>query len=260
MSRIEKIFAALERPALITFITAGDPDYETSVEILLQLPEGGADIIELGMPFSDPMADGPVIQAASQRALAADGDMKQTLKMVQQFRGKNDETPIVLMGYFNPVMVYGVQQFAQDATASGVDGVILVDLPPEEDGELQEAAKENGLDIIRLITPTTDEQRLKTLLNGASGFLYYVSITGVTGAAKADMSKLKPHIEQIKKHTDLPIAIGFGIKTPDDAVQMGQIGDGVVVGSAIVQTIANTDKNEAAQAVTAQVKALSEGL
>ncbi|GJL85615.1 MAG: tryptophan synthase alpha chain [Micavibrio sp.] len=260
MNRIEKTFAALKRPALVSFITAGDPDRETSQAVLDALPEAGADIIELGMPFSDPMADGPVIQAASGRALQAGADMKQTLSMVQQFREKNDDTPIVLMGYFNPVLAYGVQQFAKDASAAGVDGMIIVDLPPEEDEELQTAAKANGLDIIRLITPTTDESRLKTLLNGASGFLYYVSITGVTGTASANMDKLKPHIVEIKKHTKLPIVIGFGIKTPDDAAAMGQIGDAVVVGSSIVQTIENNDKNTAAGAVSEQVKALSEAL
>ncbi len=260
MSRIEKTFAALERAALVSFITAGDPDRDTSAAVLEGLPEAGADIIELGMPFSDPMADGPVIQAASQRALAAGANMQQTLSMVQQFRSKNDETPIVLMGYFNPIMAYGVQQFGQDAANAGVDGLIIVDLPPEEDEELQTAAKANRLDIIRLITPTTDESRLKTLLDGASGFLYYVSITGVTGTASADMSKLEPHIEEIKKHTDLPIAIGFGIKTPKDAAAMGRIGDAVVVGSSIVQTIENNDKNTAARAVATQVKALSAAL
>jgi len=260
MNRIEKTFAALKRPALVTFITAGDPDCETSQAVLDALPGTGADIIELGMPFSDPMADGPVIQAASRRALAAGANMKQTLKMVQHFRKHNDDTPIVLMGYFNPVLAYGIESFAKDASAAGVDGVIIVDLPPEEDEELRNAAQANGLDVIRLITPTTDEERLKILLEGASGFLYYVSITGVTGAAKADMSKLKPHIAEIKKHTDLPIAIGFGIKTPEDAAQMAKIADAVVVGSSIVQTIENSDKIVVGQAVSVQVKALSEAL
>lgn len=260
MSRIEKTFAALRNdrggPALVSFITAGDPDQKTSQDVLESLPESGADIIELGMPFSDPMADGPVIQAASQRALQAGADMRQTLFMVQQFRKGNDETPIVLMGYYNPVMAYGVQQFTNDASGAGVDGLIIVDLPPEEDEELRKAANENGLDVIRLITPTTDESRLKVLLDGASGFLYYVSITGVTGAASADTEELKPHITDIRKHTDLPIAIGFGIKTPQDARIMASLGDAVVVGSSIVQTIEDNGKNGAVKAVSAQVKAL----
>lgn len=260
MTRIEKAFAALKRPALVTFITAGDPDCETSQAVLDALPGAGADIVEIGMPFSDPMADGPVIQAASLRALKGGANMKQTLSMVRKFRSKNDATPVVLMGYFNPVLAYGVQQFAADAAKAGADGVIIVDLPPEEDEELQKAAKENGLNIIRLVTPTTDEARLKTLLNGASGFLYYVSITGVTGAASADPAKLAPHIATIRKHTDLPVAVGFGIKTPEDAARIGKIADGVVVGSALVQTIEKSKKNEAAQAVAAQVKALAEAL
>lgn len=256
MTRIEKTFAALDRPALVTFITAGDPDKDTSMKALEALADGGADIIELGMPFSDPMADGPVIQEASQRALAAGANMQQTLNMVQQFRSKNQDTPIVLMGYYNPVLKYGVRQFADDAAQAGVDGLIIVDLPPEESNELQGALKGKEIDIIRLITPTTDEDRLKILLDGAGGFLYYVSITGVTGTAKADTDALKPHIEMIRKHTDLPVAVGFGIKTPDDAASMAKIADAVVVGSAIVDDL----QRAGADAVSDKVKSLRAAL
>ena len=254
MSRIEATFKALNRPALITFIMAGDPDAKTSLDVLKALPEAGADIIELGMPFTDPMADGPTIQLAGQRALKSGANMKQTLQMVRDFRKGNNTTPIVLMGYFNPILQYGVEKFMNDASAAGVDGLIIVDLPPEEAGKAQEIAKTNNLDIIRLLTPTTTMGRLP---KGASGFLYYVSITGVTGAAQADLNKIKPHIEQIKTHTDLPIAIGFGIKTPQDAAQMAALGDAIVVGSSIVQTIA--EKRDAS-AVSEQVKALSDAL
>ncbi|HOO81209.1 MAG TPA: tryptophan synthase subunit alpha [Alphaproteobacteria bacterium] len=257
MSRIEATFKALNRPALITFIMAGDPDAKTSLDVLKALPEAGADIIELGMPFTDPMADGPTIQLAGQRALKSGANMKQTLQMVRDFRKGNNTTPIVLMGYFNPILQYGVEKFMNDASAAGVDGLIIVDLPPEEAGKAQEIAKTNNLDIIRLLTPTTTMGRLPKILEGASGFLYYVSITGVTGAAQADLNKIKPHIEQIKTHTDLPIAIGFGIKTPQDAAQMAALGDAIVVGSSIVQTIA--EKRDAS-AVSEQVKALSDAL
>ena len=257
MSRIEKTFAALNRPALITFIMAGDPDAATSMEVLKSLPDAGADIIELGMPFTDPMADGPTIELAGGRALKAGASMKQTLQMVRDFRKGNTDTPIVLMGYFNPILQYGIEKFANDASDAGVDGLIIVDLPPEEADETLAASKDKGLDIIRLITPTTTQQRLPKILDGASGFLYYVSITGVTGAASADLSKIGPHIEEIKKETDLPVAIGFGIKTPEDAAQFGKIGDAIVVGSSIVQTIA--EKQDAA-AVSEQVQALAGAL
>ena len=258
-NRIEKTFAALDRPALITFIMAGDPDAKTSAEVLKSLPEAGADIIELGMPFTDPMADGPTIELAGGRALNAGASMNQTLDMVREFRQTNDTTPIVLMGYFNPIMQYGVEKFTNDAAQIGVDGLIIVDLPPEEADEMLGEAKDNGLDIIRLITPTTDEKRLPKILNGASGFLYYVSITGVTGAAQADLAKIQPHIEQIKTQTDLPIAIGFGIKTPQDAQKFGKIADAIVVGSSIVQTIADNKEN-ASNSVTSQVSALAGAL
>ncbi len=257
MSRIEKIFSALNRPALITFIMAGDPDAATSLEVLKALPDAGADIIELGMPFTDPAADGLTIQLAGQRALASGQTMAKTLQMVRDFRLGNADTPIVLMGYFNPVLQYGLEKFANDAAAAGVDGLIIVDLPPEEAGETLSAAKNKGLDIIRLMTPTTTLQRLPKVLEGASGFLYYVSITGVTGASQADMSKIKPHIEEIKKHTSLPIAIGFGIKTPEDAANMGNLADAIVVGSSIVQSIAD---RKSAKDVAAQVHALRNAL
>ena len=257
MSRIENTFAALSRPALITFIMAGDPDTATSLEVLKSLPEAGADIIELGMPFTDPAADGPTIELAGGRALKAGQDMNKTLQMVRDFRQGNDSTPIILMGYFNPVLQYGLEKFAADASKAGVDGLIIVDLPPEEADETLSAAKENGLDIIRLITPTTTKERLPKVLSGASGFLYYVSITGVTGAAKADFSKIKPHIDYIKTQTDLPVAIGFGIKTPEDAKNMSALADAIVVGSSIVNTIAETQN---AEKVSQQVKALSSAL
>jgi len=258
MSRIEKTFKALDRAALVTFITAGDPDYETSLSVLKALPGAGADIIELGMPFSDPMADGPVIERASQRALAGGASMVKTLEMVRVFREDNQDTPIVLMGYINPIFIYGIEKFAKDAAAAGVDGLIIVDVPPEEDEALRRAAQDTGLNIIRLITPTTDEKRLEKVLEGASGFLYYVSITGVTGAASADLSAIEPHIAQIKTQTDLPVAIGFGIKTPEDVVKMAEIGDAVVVGSAIVENMARGENVvETVQTIEKQVKNLS---
>lgn len=263
MSRIETTFSKCKsegRKALITFITAGDPDKDTSLEVLKSLPAAGADIIELGMPFADPGADGPVIQLANQRALKSGANMHQTLDMVRAFRAENQGTPIVLMGYFNPLLAYGPDKFTSDAHAAGVDGLIIVDLPPEEDKELRGHCQKTGLDLIRLITPTSDETRLPILLEGVSGFLYYVSITGVTGAAKPDLNILKPHIDTIRKHTDLPIAVGFGIKTPEDAAHMSQICDGVVVGSTIVNTIEKAGSGKAANEVSSCVKALAEAL
>ncbi|MEZ5813947.1 MAG: tryptophan synthase subunit alpha [Alphaproteobacteria bacterium] len=257
MSRIEQTFKTLGRPALITFIMAGDPDAQTSLEILKSLPTAGADIIELGMPFTDPMADGPVIQLAGQRALNAGANMGQTLQMVRDFRAENTQTPVVLMGYFNPVLQYGPDKFINDASDAGIDGLILVDLPPEEADEILNAAKAKNIDIIRLITPTTTTERLPKILEGASGFLYYVSITGVTGAAQADINTIKPHIEEIKTRTNLPVAIGFGIKTAKDAAEMGKIADAIVVGSSIVQTIADKQSPEA---VSGQVTALADAL
>jgi tryptophan synthase alpha chain len=240
MSRIQSTFMALKaqnKKALITFIMACDPNYEASLAVLRGLPAAGADIIELGMPFSDPAADGLTIQKAGQRALASGGNMKRTLEMVRDFRAQNTATPIVLMGYANPIYSYGLDAFAADAASVGVDGLIIVDLPPEEDADLQGVTKQAGLDMIRLITPTTDEARLSLLLREARGFLYYVSITGVTGTASANLAALRPHIETIRKHTDLPVAIGFGIKTPNDAQEMSGIADAVVVGSSIIEKI-----------------------
>ena len=261
MSRIEKTFAALNRPALITFITAGDPDFARSMDILNALPGAGADIIELGMPFTDPMADGPVIQAAGNRALKAGANMQQTLKMVQQFREGNTATPIVLMGYANPLLQYGYDKFCMDAAKAGVDGLIIVDIPPEESAELENFAKTNGLDFIRLLTPTTNEARIPAVVKNASGFLYYVSVAGITGAAKATPESIRPHIEQIRKHTKLPIAIGFGIRTPEDAKAMSVIGNAIVVGSAIVQTVAENQNAKDIQTLVArQVSGLSEAL
>lgn len=257
MSRIETVFANLDRPALITFIMAGDPDVQTSMDVLKSLPDAGADIIELGMPFTDPMADGPVIQMAGGRALNAGANMNQTLQMVRDFRTDNDTTPIVLMGYYNPVMQYGAEKFVNDAADAGVDGLIIVDLPPEEADETLKAAKAKGIDIIRLITPTTTNERLSKIIDGASGFLYYVSITGVTGAASADLNAIKPHIEEIKGQTDIPVAIGFGIKTPEDAKNMGELADAVVVGSSIVNTIA---ESRDISKVSGQVKGLAGAL
>lgn len=261
MTRIDKTLSALNRPALVTFITAGDPNYEQSLNVLKTLPEAGADIIELGMPFTDPMADGPVIDLASQRALVGGADMHKTLDMVREFRIDNTDTPIILMGYINPVRAFGIETFCTTASEAGVDGLIIVDLPPEESSELESAALSANLNLIRLVTPTTDEARLDKLLKGASGFLYYVSITGVTGSKKADLSAIAPHIASIKKQSNMPVAIGFGIKTPQDAAAMGAIGDAVVVGSSIVQTIAdNGNAPNLADKVAAQVKALSNAL
>lgn len=261
MSRIKSTLDALDRPALVTFISAGDPDHDTSFEILNALPQAGADIIELGMPFTDPMADGPVIQQANIRALKNGANMQETLKLVQKFRESNTHTPIVLMGYANPVFAYGIEIFAKDCAAAGVDGLIIVDMPPEEAQDLSRACTENDLDLIRLVTPTTDMDRLKTILQGASGFLYYVSITGVTGAAKANIDAIRPHIADIRGQTDLPVMVGFGIKTPEDAQTMAGVADGIVVGSALVQTIADApDRATFSTEISAKVKALQSAL
>lgn len=262
MSRIETTFQRLKeenRTALVTFIMAGDPSLEDSAKVLAGLPKAGADIIELGMPFTDPAADGLTIQKAGQRALAAGANMKTTLAMVTDFRQNNDSTPIILMGYANPIFSYGYERFTQDAKQAGVDGLIIVDLPPEEDGELHGFAGAQGIDMIRLTTPTTTGARLDKVLDGASGFLYYVSITGVTGTAKADLNALKPHLEEIKSKTDMPIAIGFGIKTPEDAKAMAALGDAVVVGSAIVEKIKDVQGGDVSEVHTL-VSNLSEAL
>ncbi len=261
MSRIKQTFDALERPALISFVTAGDPDYNRSLTVVKSLADNGADIIELGMPFTDPVADGEAIQFASQRALSAGADMVQTLKLVTEFRSDNGTTPIVLMGYYNPILQYGLDQFAKDANEAGVDGLIIVDVPPEEADPLLKAIKPYGIDLIRLLTPTSDEKRLPTLLQDASGFLYYVSITGVTGTAQANQDEVAAHIKTIKQSTDLPIAIGFGIKTPDDVKKFAQIGDAVVVGSAIVKNaFDHKDSADLGDIIGQQVKSLSSAL
>jgi tryptophan synthase alpha chain len=240
MSRIPAKFAAnaaAGRASLVTFITAGDPDPATSLKILKALPGAGADVIELGMPFSDPMADGPAIQWASMRALSGGMTLKRTLAMVREFRAGDAQTPIVLMGYYNPVYIYGVEKFLVDAKAAGVDGMIIVDLPPEEDDELCLPAMKAGLNFIRLATPTTDEARLPKVLENTSGFVYYVSITGITGTATPDFSKVAEAVGRIKGHTDLPVAVGFGVKAPEHAQAIAKGADGVVVGSALVEAV-----------------------
>jgi len=242
-TRIEKTFAALkreDRAGLVTFITAGDPDYETSLALLKGLPGAGADLIELGMPFSDPMADGPAIQAASQRALKAGQTMKKTLSMVREFRKQDGTTPLVLMGYYNPIYVYPVDRFVADASEAGVDGLVVVDVPPEEDEELRPTATAAGLNVIRLATPTTDRKRLPAVLANTSGFVYYVSIAGITGTAAPDIASVGAHVGRIKAHTDLPIAVGFGVKTEQQVRDLASVAEGVVVGSALVSAIADS--------------------
>jgi len=239
-SRIEARFAKLRqegRPGLVTFLTAGDPDPETSARIVAGLPAAGADLIELGMPFSDPMADGPVIQVASQRALAAGMTLRKTLDLVRRFRESDTATPIVLMGYYNPIYVYPADRFLADARDAGVDGLIVVDVPPEADEELCLPARDHGIAFIRLATPTTDDKRLPQVLANASGFVYYVSITGITGAAAPVVGDVHAQVANIKKHTQLPIAVGFGVRTPEQAKEIGSGADAVVVGSALVTKI-----------------------
>ena len=268
-SRIDARFAALKtdkRPAQITFITAGDPDPETSAAILAGLPGAGADVIELGMPFSDPMADGPAIQASSQRALKAGQTMVKTLQMVRDFRAKDSTTPIVLMGYYNPIYVYGNARFLKDAKEAGVDGLIVVDVPPEADDELCLPAVEAGLNFIRLATPTTDKARLPAVLKNTSGFVYYVSITGITGAAAPVVNDVQKQVSAIKSATSLPVVVGFGVKSGEQARALGRTADGVVVGSALVSGIEKSlgSKGEAtpgtAKAVLELVKELSSAL
>lgn len=240
-TRVERRFAQLKtkrRAAFVAFMTAGDPDFETSLALLNGLPEAGADVIELGMPFTDPMADGPAIQASSLRALKAGQTMKRTLELVRRFRAHDADTPIVLMGYYNPIYKYGVDTFLRDAKAAGVDGLIVVDLPPEEDSELCLPALKAGINFIRLATPTTDDKRLPAVLTNTSGFVYYVSIAGITGSASPSATHVAAAVTRIKRHTALPVVVGFGIKTPEQATDIARTADGAVVGSAIVETIA----------------------
>jgi tryptophan synthase alpha chain len=265
MTRIDKRFAELKREGragLVTFITAGDPDYATSLAILNALPQAGADIIELGLPFSDPMADGPAIQAASQRALRGGQTMRKTLEMVKSFRQNDNSTPLVLMGYYNPIYVYPVDRFVADAAEAGVDGLIVVDIPPEEDAELRPAAAKAGLNFIRLATPTTDAKRLPAVLANTSGFVYYVSIAGITGTKAPDLAEVKSHVERIKTQTSLPIAVGFGVKTEEQVRTLARVAEGVVVGSALVGAIAQSldQKGKATSATGHDALALVERL
>ena len=246
MSRLPERFAELageERPGLVTFVTAGDPDMEHSKAILRLLPEAGADIIELGMPFSDPMADGPAIQAASQRALLNGMTLTKTLQMVSDFRQEDTATPIVLMGYYNPIYIYGLEKFIADAAAAGVDGLIVVDLPVEET-ELRDALMGSDIDFVYLTAPTTGDDRLPRLAERASGFIYHVSVTGITGTKSADIQDVAAAIERLRRYTDLPIAVGFGIKTPEQAAVIGQHADAAVVGSALVTQVAENLDSE----------------
>ena len=262
MNRIAKTFASLKeqgKTALVSYIAAGDPDVEIAQSILNALPDAGADIIELGMPFTDPMADGPTIQAATQRALKSGTTLKKTLEMAKNFREVHADTPLILMGYFNPVYQFGCEAFIRAAKEAGVDGLIIVDLPPEEDEELSVHAKAADIDLIRLITPVTEDDRMKKVISHASGFLYYVSITGVTGTASADTKAVSDHIAHVKTMTDLPIAVGFGIKTPDDAKAFVGAADAIVVGSALVAEI-EENSNIAKDKISAKVTALKSAI
>jgi tryptophan synthase alpha chain len=268
-TRIDRRFAMLKtegRAALVTFLTAGDPDTDTSLAILKALPQAGADIIELGMPFTDPMADGPAIQASSQRALTTGQTLKKTLAMVRAFRESEDATPIILMGYYNPIYIYGVDKFLVDAKAAGVDGLIVVDLPPEEDEELCLPALTAGLNFIRLATPTTDDRRLPAVLANTSGFVYYVSVTGITGMAAPDVGAVSAAIGRIKRHTKLPVAVGFGVRTAAQARAIAAAADGVVVGSALIDALKKSldqrgkATSRSVAAVAGLVSSLAEGV
>ncbi len=268
-TRIDRCFEDLakqNRAALVTFVMAGDPDLVTCLDILKALPKAGADVIELGMPFTDPMADGPAIQMAGLRALAAGTTLAKTLKLAADFRKTDSATPVVLMGYYNPVYVYGVEAFLRDAKAAGVDGLIIVDLPPEEDAELCLPALAAGLNFIRLATPTTDDARLPAVLAHTSGFVYYVSITGITGAAAPEPAKVASAVARIKAHTKLPVAVGFGVKNAASATVIATHADGVVVGSAIVEALrASLDSDgkatsKSVEAVTSIVAELAKGV
>lgn len=260
-ARMDKRFADLAaegRPALVTYFMGGDPDYACSLEIMKALPKAGADVIELGMPFSDPMADGPAIQLAGQRALAGGQTLAKTIQMARDFRREDDVTPIVLMGYYNPIYIYGVERFLDDALEAGIDGLIVVDLPPEMDDELCIPALAKGINFIRLATPTTDEKRLPAVLKNTSGFVYYVSMNGITGSALPDPSLIGGAVGRIKAHTKLPICVGFGVKTAEHARAIGASADGVVVGTAIVNQIASslTADGKASGATVAGVETL----
>ena len=268
-TRIDARFKALGaqgRAALVTFVMAGDPDPETSLDLLRALPAAGADVIEVGMPFTDPMADGPAIQAAGLRALKSGMTLRKTIALVKAFRETDADTPIVLMGYYNPIYVYGVEAFLRDAGAAGVDGLIVVDLPPEEDQELCLPARDAGLNFIRLATPTTDDRRLPRVLENTSGFVYYVSLTGITGAALADYAGVSDAVKRLKRHTNLPIAVGFGVKNAENAAQIAATADGVVVGSALVDALkASLDAQGRAtsgsvEAVTTLVSSIAGGV
>ena len=268
-TRIDRRFTALKdegRAALVTFLMAGDPDFESSLAIISALPAAGADVIEIGMPFTDPMADGPAIQAAGLRALKSGQTMIRTLQLVRTFRANDTTTPIVLMGYYNPIFIYGVDRFLVDAKAAGVDGLIVVDLPPEEDDELCLPALKAGLNFIRLATPTTDDNRLPTVLRNTSGFVYYVSITGITGMAAPDTGKVNDAVARIKRYTNLPVAVGFGVRTADQARVIAEGADGVVVGSALIEALRTSlDSNGrptagTVSAVTELVSELTEGV
>lgn len=265
-SRIDETFnrlRAARRGGLVTFITAGDPTPELSLTLLKRLPAAGADLIELGMPFSDPMADGPAIQASSQRAIKAGMTLKRTLDMVATFRRDDITTPVILMGYFNPIFRYGVERFLEDASRAGVDGLIVVDLPPEEDDELCKPALEAGLNFIRLATPTTDDARLPMVLSNTSGFIYYVSIAGITGTRSADLGRIEQAVARLKESSGLPVAVGFGLKTPEQVADVGAVADAAVVGSVLVNEIADciaedgSVASDVVERVVAKVQALA---
>lgn len=268
-TRIDRRFSELAREGragLVTFLMSGDPDYDTSLALLQALPAAGADVLEIGMPFTDPMADGPAIQAAGLRALKGGQTLKKTLRLVREFRKKDADTPIVLMGYYNPIYIYGVDKFLVDAKEAGVDGLIIVDLPPEEDTELCLPALKAGLNFIRLATPTTDDKRLPAVLNNTSGFVYYVSITGITGSATPNAARVSDAVARIKRHTQLPVAVGFGVKSAANAREIAQGADAVVVGSALIDKLRESldpDGKATAgtvKAVTTLVSELADGV